>query len=243
MKAEGDGHFPTTSWTLVARLRSGDEGEARRALDEICAQYRFPLYCFIRRRGLEHHDAEDALHDFLAKLIRLDAFAGADADKGRLRAYLATALGRFLSNRQRNRSNRQREQSLEALTPAALADAERWQREGHAHADSPEHLFDRQWGFQLLGRVLEKLRASYREKGRAPLFEALEPVLKAGGRLPGDQCAALASRLEMSEGAVRAALNRLLQHYREALEAEVFQTVTSRSEVTDEIAHLLRVMQ
>ena len=58
--------MPTTQWTLVARLNSGDAEHARAALDELCRAYHYPLYCQIRRRGLDHHDAEDALHDFLA---------------------------------------------------------------------------------------------------------------------------------------------------------------------------------
>ena len=101
---KGDGSFPTTQWSLIARLKSPDEATARRALDDLCTQYHFPLYCAIRHRGLAHHDAEDALHDFLAKLLRLDSFAGADAEKGRLRAFLGTALTRFLHNWHRDRA-------------------------------------------------------------------------------------------------------------------------------------------
>jgi hypothetical protein len=40
-----DGKFPTTQWTLIARIKSPDEGVARGALDELCAQYHYPLYC------------------------------------------------------------------------------------------------------------------------------------------------------------------------------------------------------
>ena len=57
--ARGDGHFPETRWSLIARLKSADEATARRALDELCAQYHYPLYCYLRRRGCGHHDAED----------------------------------------------------------------------------------------------------------------------------------------------------------------------------------------
>ena len=42
---EGHGHFPATHWTLIHRLRSGDAVVARRALDDLCTQYHYPLYC------------------------------------------------------------------------------------------------------------------------------------------------------------------------------------------------------
>ncbi len=35
----GKDRFPTTHWTLVARIKSTDAEVARGALDEICAQY------------------------------------------------------------------------------------------------------------------------------------------------------------------------------------------------------------
>ena len=46
----------------------------------------------------------------------------------------------------------------------------------------------------------------------------------------------------MKPGAMRAALLRLLRDYRKLLEAEVRQTVESKSEVDAEIAHLMRMV-
>ena len=241
--SKGDGHFPTTSWTLIGRLKGPDENAARRALDEICTQYRYPLYCYIRSRSFDHHDAEDALHDFFAKLVRLNAFAGADSTKGRLRAFLVVALGRFLGNWRRDEARRVRETDTVDSSAGADADAERYGRERFVEAMTPERIYERNWGFQLLERVLVVLGASYAAKGRAALFEALRPVLLAGGRLGGEECARISATLGMSEGALRTALTRLLRDYRTTLEDEVFMTVSSREEVADEIAHLLAVMQ
>ena len=75
MVAETDGQFPQTSWTLVRKLHDPDEQLSEQALEEICKQYQYPLYCYIRRRGLAHHDAQDALQDFFRKLIRLRTFS------------------------------------------------------------------------------------------------------------------------------------------------------------------------
>src|SRR5687767_4122376 len=109
MQPRDDGRFPTTHWTLIARLKGPDDGDARRALNEICAQYHYPLYCYIRRRGLEHHDAEDALHDFLARLLRLDSLEKASAAQGRLRGYLCVSLQRFLISRHQSAGQRMKD--------------------------------------------------------------------------------------------------------------------------------------
>jgi RNA polymerase sigma-70 factor (ECF subfamily) len=239
---EGDGHFPATHWTLVQRLHSGDSAVVRRALDDLCAQYHYPLYCYLRRRGLDYQDAEDALHDFLAKLLRLDAFAQADATKGRLRSFLATMLQRFLINWRRDHAERYHESVLDTLPPAADAE-ERYQQEQFTEHDTPETLFDRKWGHELLVRVLRRLGESYASKGKAALFKTLEPVLQAGGSLRGQDPAALAAELSITEGALRVALTRLLRDYRAILDEEVLQTVGSRAEVDAEIAHLLEVFR
>ena len=242
IRAGGAGRFPTTRWTLIRRLKSADPSAARRALDDLCGQYYYPLYCYIRHRGFDHHDAQDALHDFLAKLLRLEAFEDAAPDRGRLRAFLGTALRRFLSNWRRDQPHRSREVSLE-LPPPADDTEERYRRERFTDADTPERIFDRKWGLELLHRVVRRLGESYAARGRATVFETLRPVLLAGGSLRGEDTSHFAAALATTEGAVRVALSRLLRDYRGFLEDEVLQTVESPSEVDTEIAHLLQVFR
>jgi DNA-directed RNA polymerase specialized sigma24 family protein len=231
-----EGAFPTTHWTLIARLKSPDTGIARLALDDLCAQYHYPLYCAIRHRGLSHHDAQDALHDFFAKLLRLDAFAEADAEKGRLRSYLGVALGRFLSNWHRDRAERSREVSLEEQE--FVGDEARYVAERFSTDETPDRLFARQWARALLTRVLESLEADYARRGKSAVFVALRPVLRRGGSLRGEDTRGLAATLGKSETTLRKIHQRFLEDYRAFLEAEVLQTVASREEVADEIAQL-----
>lgn len=237
MTPSHDGRFPTTHWTRIARLRGTDAVEARRALDELVEQYHFPLYCAIRCRGLAHHDAEDALHDFLAKLLRLNSFADADAVKGRLRAYLGTALSRFLANWHRDHAAQAREVSLDA----PLYDEKnerRYQSERFPNHETPDRLFDRQWARELLTRVLQQLESQYAEHGKSAIFTALAPVLMRGGSLRDEDASALAAQLGINVSLLRTRLHRFLKDYRVLLEAEVFQTVSSREEVEAEIAYL-----
>lgn len=241
---KGDGRFPTTEWTLVARLHNPDAAVSARALDDLCTQYHYPLYCLIRSRGVAHHDAEDALHDFLAKLLRLEAFDDLAAEKGRLRTFLAKALDRFLITRHHRESIRgAREVSVDddrfRLDPKL---EQRYEREMATMQEAPDVLFDRQWCEQLLRRVLIQLEADYAEEDKLPLFTSLRPVLMTGGSLRGHEPAAIAATLSMSEAALRTALSRMLRDYRKLLVAEVRQTVEAKEDVDAEIAHLMSVM-
>ncbi|MGV3661962.1 MAG: RNA polymerase sigma factor [Prosthecobacter sp.] len=242
---KGDGRFPSTEWTLVARLRHRDPAECKKALDELCAQYHFPLYCFIRQRGLAHHDAQDALHDFLAKLLRLDSLADLEQEKGRLRTFLSKALDRFLITRHhRERRRGAHEVSLEDDAGFAFDPRmeQRFEREMKSAAATPDVLFDRQWCGQLMKVVLRRLKVRYHEKQKAALYEVLSPVLASGGSLRGHDAPALAARLAMTEGAMRSALMRMLRDYRALIVEEVRQTVGSKEAVEAEIADLMRAL-
>ena len=239
---ETDRQFPKTRWTLVRRLQDPDEQLSEQALEEICKQYQYPLYCYIRRRGLEHHDAQDALQEFFGKLIRLRTFGEADVTKGRLRALLSASLHRFLLNWHRDRAHLSREISgdVRFRTPDA---EERYGRERFVDEDTPERIFDRRWSCELLQRVMKRVAEAYRARGRADVFEALRPALLAGGTLKGGDVPALAARLGINENALHATLFRLLREFRSVLEREVLKTVGSREELAEEIAHLLQAFR
>ena len=224
----------------MARLRSGDPGEARRALEDLIVQYRYTLYAYIRRRGLSHHDAEDALHDFLLRMLNARGLEEADRNRGRLRGFLGTALGNFIANWQRDEARRGR---IAQELPGDPADSEeaRYAQERFSGEDTPEQVFERKWGHALMARVMEQLKKKCGERGRNALFAALRPVLISGGSLRGHDPAAIAASLGMNEGALRVALLRHLRDYRTLLEVEVAQTVEDPKEVPDEIAYLMSV--
>jgi RNA polymerase sigma-70 factor (ECF subfamily) len=244
MPLQGDGHFPDTHWTLIARIKSPDATVAAAALEDLCAQYHFPLYCYLRRRGCAHHDAQDVLHDFLMLLFRRRSLEQLEESRGRLRGWLATSLGRHLHEWRRNEARREQ--------PAAAGDEtgfesgldfqaieERYQRERVGEEDTPDRIFEREWAVELLHHVIDALGARYAQRGRGALFAALRPVLEGGGSLRGADTPALSASLGMSEEAVRAALARLLRDFREELHAAVRLTVEHAEEVDDEMTYLM----
>jgi RNA polymerase sigma-70 factor (ECF subfamily) len=237
MQQDGGGKFPTTQWTLIARLKSDDAAVQHRALDDLCTQYHYPLYCCIRHRGLAHHDAQDALHDFLASLLRRGTFAKAERTEGHLRTFLSHALRQFLINWHRDRPHRACEISTDAEASLAETDA-RYMKERFRDDDTPERVFERKWAQELLHRVLQRLGEDCAARKKGALFAKLGPVLRRGGSLRGEDATALAADLGMTESALRMAHSRLLTEYAEKLRDEVRQTVTEESEVPEELAHL-----
>jgi RNA polymerase sigma-70 factor (ECF subfamily) len=72
-------------------------------------------------------------------------------------------------------------------------------------------------------------------------FEALKIFLTGeAGILPQRQ---VAQQLGITEGAVKVAVHRLREKYREALRAEIAQTVATQQDVDDELRFLLSALQ
>lgn len=83
---------------------------------------------------------------------------------------------------------------------------------------------------------LAALRQDYARRDQTALFARLHPFL--GGDVPGASYATVGAELGLSESAVKVAVHRLRQRYRELLRRQILQTVTSPAEVDDEVRHL-----
>ena len=117
---------------------------------------------------------------------------------------------------------------------AELAET-RFASEG-AHNIPPDRVFDRQWAMTLLESTMDRLRQEYLETGRARLFEYLRDCLaREESALP---YADIAKRLNLTEPAVKMAVQRLRRRYREILRDQIAQTVCSPEEIEEEIRQL-----
>jgi len=236
MVSKGDSDFPTTQWTLIARLRSEDEGISRQALEALCVQYHYPLYCYIRQRGLAHHDAQDALQDFFAKLLRLGSLKNVDMTKGRLRSFLAVSLRRFISNWRRDGLRRRMEISLEDVHET------RFRQEQFSSEVTPEMALERVWAATLLRSALDDLAAAEMLAGRRATYTALEPFLSP---LSGSaNYPTVATSLGVTEVAVRQAVKRLREKFRKHLRRRVAETlaVPKEDQIDEEMMALRAVL-
>jgi hypothetical protein len=106
--------------------------------------------------------------------------------------------------------------------------------------DSPALLFDRKWALTVVGEATGLLQAEYEKQDKSRLFMALSPCLQGDSGLTG--YAGVGRSLGLSQGAVKVAVYRLRQRYRELLRAVVAQTVNDPPEIDDEIRHLVQVL-
>jgi RNA polymerase sigma-70 factor (ECF subfamily) len=161
-----------------------------------------------------------------------------DQGKGRFRSFLLAALKHFLSN-ERDRARAQKRGGGQSPLPLDFAGEETHLSFQPADNITAESLFERRWATTLLEQALARLRQDYASQGKEPLFEQLKTTLTEGRGSVA--YSALAASLNTSEAAVKMAVHRLRQRYRECLRAEIAQTVATTGEIEDERRHVMGV--
>lgn len=234
--------FATTRWTLVLRAgaEGGDAGTAHAALEDLCRSYWRPVYAFLRRQGRSTHDAQDLTQGFFARLLGQGTLGNAAPERGRFRSFLLGALRHHLAHEREHAGARKRGGGAEFVAfdrPDSEAGPDGLVSSPEL---TPERAYDRQWALALLDRVLDRLETEQGSQGKASQFQALRGTL-VGGR--ADQpYGVLGAHLGMSEGAVKVAVHRLRQRYRDLLRQEIAQTVDSPEAVEEELRHLFAAL-
>ena len=223
---------------MAAKPDEASQTHARKALEELCRAYWYPLYAFVRNRGYSSSDAQDLTQSFFARIIETGGFASADPERGRFRSYLIGAMKHFLANQWHRAQAKKRGGGVTFLELDALGPEARYALEP-AQSTDPDAGFDREWAQESIARAMEKLRAESEARGKGELFEVLK------GSLIGEEPARseTAARLEMTVGAVKVAVHRLRQRYREILRAEIAETVSDPSDIDDEMRYLLAALR
>ena len=227
--------FAATRWTIVVAAGQGQSPQATRALEDLCRAYWSPLYAYVRRCGYEAHEAEDLTQEFFARLLAKNYLADVTREKGKFRSFLLASLKHFLANewdraRAKKRGGEHTHISLDAQA------AETRYRSEPMDESSADKVLDRQWALTMLELVLDRLSAEYADADKADLFERLKVYLTAvKDTVP---YATVATKLGTTEGAVKVAVHRLRQRYRQLLREEIAHTVASPAEIDGEIRHL-----
>jgi RNA polymerase sigma-70 factor (ECF subfamily) len=234
-----DRAFHTTHWSVVMAAREKDGTAARDALADLCSAYWYPLYGFVRGRGISPHDAEDLTQEFFRRFLERDSLANVGPAGGKFRSFLLACLKHFLVN-EWERAHAQRRGGGQAPIPLDYGEGETRLSLEPADPATPEALFEKRWAFAVLEQTMKALGAEYAARNRAEAFEDLK------GFLPGGQGsesrADLAARRGISTGAVDVAVHRLRQRFGALLREQVAQTVSSEDEVDEEIQYLMTVL-
>ncbi len=228
--------FPTTHWSLLGRVGDPANAGCREALEQVCRDYWFPLYAFIRRRGHDAYQAEDLVQGFLADLLERGELARLDQSKGRFRSFLRAACDHYVANRRAHDRAAKRGGGVVIISIDRLDAEVRYAREP-SHERTAERLYEQQWALALLARVLERLEAECKQEGKAELFRWLRPALQGDGMAPN--YVVIGGELCMTENAVRGAARRMRLRYRELLREEVGRTTADPDDVDEEIGELM----
>jgi RNA polymerase sigma factor (sigma-70 family) len=232
--------FATTRWSIVLAAGERDAAGAEPALATLCEIYWYPVYAFIRRRGMSPADAQDATQGFFATLLEKDYVSSADRERGRFRTFLLTAVSRFLSKQRESDRTLKRGAGRKLLSIDAAVGEDRYRLEP-TDDWTPERLFERRWALTLLDRVLTRLAQRYAEQGQTRLFDRLKGCL-SGAELEVS-LVDLAAELQMTPGALKVTTHRLRRRYRDLLKAEIAETVAGADDVADELDYLLAALR
>jgi len=224
--------FDTTRWSIVLRAR-GNTAENRAALEALCRAYRPPVLAYIRGRGFRGDAAEDLTQTFFARFLERASHADADPARGRFRAFLLTAVKRFLINASEEahavkRGGRMQFESLEQEGDG--------QRDIASGDETPEQAFERAWAFVVLDNAMRRLRAEADQAGKRELFDRLRDFLTE----PPDEAdyARAAEMLNLRRNTLAVAVHRLRHRLREMVREELTETATGRDELECELREL-----
>jgi RNA polymerase sigma factor (sigma-70 family) len=230
--------FVTTQWTLVLTAGKPQSPGASQALEELCRTYWYPLYAHVRRRGRDGESARDLTQGFFAEIITRNAFASANANRGRFRTFLLSALDNYLHHQHRDSMTLKRGGGLEFVSWDAQEAEERYAMEPEDRR-SPDQEFDRRWALATLERVRNQLRAELSVAGKEQLFDLLRPYLGGESGMP---YAALAAQLRMTIVALKVTVHRLRRRYGELLREEVARTLANPADAEAELRHLIKAL-
>lgn len=233
--------FHTTHWNLVVSSRQSDAELRQQSLTELCRDYWYPLFVYLRRKGHAPDAAADYVQGFFLQLIDKSFLDAVEPEKGRFRWFLKSAIQRYIANEVKRETAQKRGGGWTGWS-LDVDDAERRYQLEPDEGWTAEKLFDRRWALSILSQALEQLANRQREKHRYDLYQDLQPTL-TGVAMTGQQYEGIAEKHGMTTGAVKVAALRLRERYRQMLVDLVRQTVTDPDIVDNELNELLDALR
>jgi RNA polymerase sigma-70 factor (ECF subfamily) len=176
------------------------------------------VYEVIRRKRARfgRDDAEDLTQGFFAELIARNDLCTIEPERGRLRAYLVTAIGNFLANvdRDAHRQKRGGRAQVVSLEEETLAEIEQ-DLESNPGA-SPERALERRLALRVLEAARAQLHQEWVEKGRKEHWHAVSHLLEQDPER--GEYRRLGEKLGYDEVNTRQLVRRLRERHRRIVE-------------------------
>lgn len=236
----GNRDFATTQWHVVRSAGDEDASVSRSALQELCQQYWYPLYAYVRRQGHDSNVAADITQAFFTDLLEREDIKRVDPELGKFRSFLLASIKHFMINQWKKQMALKRGGGQPLLSIDFVDAAQRYHHQP-ADAQSPDVLFERQWAITLLDKVQNRLEKEFEHKGKKHVFSTLKVFL--AGKNSESTLAQAAVKLDMTEVAAKVAVHRMRTRYGEILRAEILNTLDSNEDVESEVQHLFAVLR
>jgi len=239
----GKGAFPTTDWGLFVDIRGGSPPAKQAALDILARRYWKPVFKFLQFSGKDEEAAKDLTQAFFAEWIENNAFAKADAQKGKFRSFMLTSLKRFAANKHRDGQAQKRSPAAGLVSLDELMDDDESSYEP-AHDETPDKAFDRTWAAEVVGRVLKHLEVECSQKDQKAHFDIfsrrlIQPILHG---VEAPSMAELGKAHGLSEKQAGNLLETAKRTYRRLLEEEIRLYAATDSEVSDEVREIFAIL-
>ncbi|UCG59806.1 MAG: sigma-70 family RNA polymerase sigma factor [Phycisphaerales bacterium] len=235
--------FQTTVWSDICLVRTLDQGRRDAAINDLIKAYWKPVYCYLRRKGLDNERAKDLTQGFFEEIVLgRQLVQRADETKGRFRTFLLTALDRYVTSVHR-RDFAAKRRPKEGIIP--LQDLDETSVSVAAEGMSPGSTFNYVWASELLQAVLANVQEGCEQDGKQvhwQLFHArvLNPII-SGAEPPS--LAELCERLNVA-GTVKAEnmIVTVKRRFQAALRRHIRDHVESEEDVDEEIRDLMNIL-
>jgi RNA polymerase sigma-70 factor (ECF subfamily) len=213
---------------------------AKEALAELCRTYWQPLYSYARRRGFDHHRAQDTIQSFFLNLIETKSLQRADPLKGKFRNYLLASLHNHIANEVTHNCAQKRGGGAPLISIDDEDVESKFDSSHYSNRAPAESVFEREWAVAAVEAALQQLEKDFARKGKLEIFRTLKPFLTDDQ--PAGAYEKAATALAQNTGAVRTGVHRLRQDFRAHLRREVAKTVESPDQIDEEMRHLRTVL-
>jgi RNA polymerase sigma factor (sigma-70 family) len=237
----GEGAFPETHWSIIHRAKGAGK-EAEKAISDICTEYWFPVYVFLRRRSKDRFEAEDLTQSFFSHLLEDNLVLSASQNHGRFRAFLIRCCQNFCVDDHRYNTAQKRGGGQKFISIDSQEAELRYSRIGRARSTT-ERDFTRNWAITLIERTFERLEDEYRASQKLDIYNELRPTLAKTKDSSALTYRQIGMKLDMTESAVKKAAQTLKARFASEIRDLIGETVSHPSEVENELRELMAAFQ
>jgi hypothetical protein len=236
----GSGYaFLTTHWSLIDDIQSGDKEKV--LVGRLLELYWKPVYCYLRRRGLNNEHAKDHTQGFFHEIVlNRNLVQRADRKKGRFRTFLLHALDQYMANEKTKElaGKRRPKGELVSLNIADMAELAEMNSSW-----TPEECYNYAWLSELLERALSEVEIECRQDGLIThwlIFKDsfLEPTL-ANTTAPDLTELCRKYKIESKKKASNMAIT-VKRRFQKALRKHIRNSVSNECEVSDEFKEIMQ---